>query len=119
VFKVTRDVDLCTGCEGCRQACPARLPVHRVRRVSSVECTSCQDCVVACPVRGCLTVRPPAALPVRTRLRPLAPVLLAVVLYLGVVTGFRIAGYWHTEITEAEYHRRLPEIESPVYTHPR
>ncbi len=42
-----------------------------------------------------------------------------VVLYLGVVTGFRIAGYWHTEITEAEYHRRLPEIASPIYTHPR
>lgn len=118
-FKVTRETELCTGCESCGRACPARLPVHRMDRIVSVECTSCQDCVVACPVRGCLTVQPPPLLPVRTGLRPLVPVVLAVVLYLGVVTGFRIAGYWHTEVTEAEYHRRLAEIDSPVYTHPR
>ena len=42
-LEVTRDPGLCTGCEGCRRVCPARLPVHSVRRVSSVECTSCQD----------------------------------------------------------------------------
>jgi hypothetical protein len=53
------------------------------------------------------------------RLRPFTPVLIAVVLYLGVAAGFRIAGHWHTEITEVEYHRRLPEIDSPFYSHPR
>jgi polyferredoxin len=118
-FKVTRDPDLCTGCEGCRRACPARLPVHRMGRVESVECTSCQDCVMACPMQDCLAVRPPVLHSGWTRLRPLAPVVLAVALYLGVVTGFRIAGYWHTEVTEAEYHHRLSQIDSPVYTHPR
>jgi polyferredoxin len=118
-FKVTRDPDLCTGCEGCSRACPARLPVHRMVRVASVECTSCQDCVMACPVRDCLAVRTPARPPAWARLRPLAPVVLAVALYLGVVTGFRIAGHWHTEVREAEYHQRLTRIDSPVYTHPR
>jgi len=118
-LEVTRDPGLCTGCEGCRRVCPARLPVHSVRRVSSVECTNCQDCIAACPVGGCLTVRAPKALPIRMRLRPFTPVLIAVVLYLGVATGFRIAGHWQTEITEVEYHRRRPEIDSPFYSHPR
>jgi polyferredoxin len=118
-LKVSRDPELCTGCESCTRVCPARLPVHTMQRVASVECSGCQDCVVACPENGCLAMRPPAAVPIRVRLRPAVPVLLAVAVYFGVVTGFRVAGYWHTSVTEAEYHQRLQEIESPVYTHPR
>jgi polyferredoxin len=116
-FKVSRDPARCTGCEGCTRVCPARLPVHRLQRVRSVECSSCQDCVVACPVRGCLEMRSVPA--PRPGLRPAAAALLAVALYLGVVAGFRAAGHWHTSVTEGEYHRRLQEIHSPVYTHPR
>jgi hypothetical protein len=41
-----------------------------------------------------------------------------VVVYLGVVAGFRVAGHWHTSVTETEYHERLQELHSPVYTHP-
>jgi polyferredoxin len=118
-LKVTRDPDLCTGCESCTRVCPARLQVHRMQRVASVECSSCQDCAVACPEEGCLTVRPPVVLPMQARLRPVTATVLAVVLYLGVVTGFRAAGHWHTRVTEHEYHERLQELTSPVYTHPR
>jgi polyferredoxin len=118
-LKVTRDPELCTSCQGCTRACPARLPVHRMQRVASVECSSCQDCVLACPAPGCLVVRPPAVAAVRSRVRPVATVVLAVALYLGVVASFRVAGHWHTSVTEAEYHERLQEIHSPVYTHPR
>jgi len=118
-LKVTRDPDLCTGCEGCTRVCPARLPVHQMQRVGSVECTSCQDCVIACPEDGCLAIRPPKVAPGPRLLRPVAPVLLAVALYLGVVAGFRMAGHWHTSVPEAEFHERLPEMSSPVYTHPR
>jgi hypothetical protein len=42
---------------------------------------------------------------------------LATALYLVVVIGFRVTGHWHTSITEEEYHRRLQEIHSPIYTH--
>ena len=43
--------------------------------------------------------------------------MLAVCLYLSVIVGFKATGNWHTSVTEAEYHRRLSEIESPLYTH--
>jgi len=43
--------------------------------------------------------------------------VLAVGLYTAVVVGFMATGNWHTSITEEEYHRRLQEIDSPLYTH--
>jgi len=115
-LKITRNRDLCTACEGCTRACPARLPVHQMGRVASVECTSCQDCVVACPVEGCLAVRAPLG-PNHRWLRPAVATGLALFLYLGVVIGFRAAGMWATSVSEAEYHFRLQELESPLYTH--
>ena len=116
-FKVTRDPGLCTDCRACTRACPARLPVHGMTRVASIECTSCQDCVVACPVDGCLAIRPPLAVRRRRWLRPAVATALAVGVYLVVIGGFRLAGHWHTSVSEAEYHRRLQEIDSPLYTH--
>ncbi len=117
-FKVTRDPELCTDCHACTRVCPARLPVHRMTRVASFECTSCQDCVMACPVEGCLTVRAPL---VRTSkrwwLRPAIATALALGVYLAVLGLFRLTGHWKTEIPAAEYHRRIPAISSPLYTH--
>ena len=117
-LKVTRDEELCTGCQGCTRACPAALPVHRLHRVASVECSSCQDCVVACPVKGCLAVRPPQPARSRRWLRPVAATVLAVAIYGSVVVAFRAAGHWRTAVSEAEYHARLQEIDSPAYVHP-
>ncbi len=116
-FKVTRDPDLCTDCRACTRACPARLPVHEMTRVASVECSSCQDCVVACPVEGCLAVRAPLAVRRRRWLRPAVATGLALAIYLGVIGVFRLTGHWHTAVSAAEYHRRIPEIDSPLYTH--
>ncbi|MCU0303813.1 MAG: 4Fe-4S binding protein [Thermoanaerobaculales bacterium] len=116
-LKVTRDPELCTDCHECTRVCPARLPVHGMTRVASVECTSCQDCVVACPVAGCLAVRPPLAVNRSRWLRPAVASAVAIGLYVAVVGGFRLAGHWHTSVSEAEYHRRLAEIDSPLYTH--
>ena len=118
-LKVERDPALCTDCRACTRACPARLPVHALGRVASVECTACQDCVVACPVRSCLEVRAPRLTPspARRSLRPLAALSVAVAAYLAVVAGFRLAGYWRTGVSDAELERRLAEIHSPLYTH--
>jgi polyferredoxin len=116
-LKVTRDPELCTDCRSCTTVCPARLKVHSLQRVASIECTSCQDCVVACPVDSCLVVKPPKPFAGTPWLRPAAATVLAVGLYLTVIVGFRAAGHWHTAVTEEEYHRRLQEIHSPLYTH--
>ncbi len=43
--------------------------------------------------------------------------LVAIGLYLAVVSGFRLTGHWQTSVTEAEFHQRLQEIDSPVYSH--
>ena len=116
-LKVTRDPEICTDCQSCTAVCPARLQVHTKQRVASIECTSCQDCVVACPVSSCLTVRPPTRIAPMTWLRPATATLLAVGIYMTVIVGFKVSGHWHTSITEEEYHRRLQEIDSPLYTH--
>ena len=120
-FKVTRDPDSCTDCRKCTKVCPARLPVHAMNRVTSAECSSCQDCVAACPVKGCLAVRgprlAPRSSPLRPALRPVRVVVIAVAVYAVVVIGFRLAGHWRSAVGEAEYARRLQEIQSPVYTH--
>lgn len=116
-FKVTRDPALCTDCRACTKVCPARLPVHGMKRVASVECTSCQDCVVGCPAAGCLAVRAPAPAARRRWLQPAAASLLAVGIYLAVVLVFRAGGHWYGSVSEAEYHRRLAEMDAPLYTH--
>lgn len=117
-LKITRDPEVCTGCRGCTRACPASLPVHRMDRVVSIECSSCQDCVVACPEDGCLGVRAPMGRRRRMWLQPAVASLVALLIYVGVVTGFRAAGHWHTGVTESEYHERLQHVDSPGYGHP-
>ncbi len=118
-LKVTRDPATCTDCRKCTKVCPARLPVHAMTRVASVECTSCQDCVAACPIRDCLAVRPVRAAARRRLplLRPAAAVTLALAVYLGVTLAFRITGHWRGSVSEAEYAARLPHVDSPLYTH--
>ncbi|MGE5236866.1 MAG: 4Fe-4S binding protein [Acidobacteriota bacterium] len=116
-LKVTRDPTTCIDCAKCTKACPARLPVQTLVRVASVECTSCQDCVAACPVKNCLAVRAPGAIGLRSLVRPAAAVALAVAVYVGVTTAFRLGGHWRTSVSEAEYARRLPAVEEPLYTH--
>jgi polyferredoxin len=116
-FKVRRDPSLCTDCRACTRVCPARLPVHRLRTVASVECTACQDCVVACKVRSCLAVRSPSWAGAPLTLGAARAVAVAGGLYLAVVLGFRLTGHWRTAVTDTEYRERLRDIDSPAYDH--
>lgn len=117
-FKVTRDASACIDCRKCTNACPAGLAVHLRGRVSSIECTACQSCVLACPITDCLTIAPPKPVPVPVSWRrPATVVAAAVVAYALVVGGFRLAGHWHPDTSEAEYRFRIGEIDSPLYHH--
>ncbi|MGC8915894.1 MAG: 4Fe-4S binding protein [Thermoanaerobaculum sp.] len=112
-WKITRKRDTCTDCRLCTKVCPARLPVHTLDRVRSVECTGCQDCVAVCPVASCLRLQAPKGFP----LRPAHGVLLAFAVYFAVTLAFRATGHWRGAVSEAEYARRIPQIHSPLYTH--
>ena len=114
-LKVTRDAASCIDCRLCTKACPARLPVERLTRVSSDECVGCLSCVAACPVTRALRVETPA--PWRRALRPAAFAALVVGLFVGGVLLARATGTWHNVITDEEYAHRIRTIDSPAYAH--
>jgi Fe-S-cluster-containing hydrogenase component 2 len=114
-LKVTRDAESCIDCSLCTKACPSRLPVERLSRVSSDECVGCLSCVAACPVTRALRVETPA--PWRRAVRPAAFAVLVVGLFVGGVVLARATGTWHNVITDEEYAHRIRTIDSPAYAH--
>lgn len=114
-LKVTRDAESCIDCSLCTKACPSRLPVERLTRVSSDECIGCISCVAACPVPRALRVEAPA--PWRRAVRPAAFAALVVGLFVGGVVLARATGTWHNVIGNEEYAHRIRTIDSPAYAH--
>jgi len=114
-LKVTRDAESCIDCSLCTKACPSRLPVDRLSRVSSDECIGCISCVAACPVPRALRVETPA--PWRRAVRPAAFAALVVGLFVGGVVLARATGTWDTVIGNEESAHRIRTIDSPAYAH--
>jgi len=114
-LKVTRDAESCIDCSRCSKACPSRLPVERLTRVSSDECVGCISCVAACPVPRALRVETPA--PWRRAVRPAALAAMIVGLFVGGVVLARATGTWHNVIGDEEYAHRIRTIDSPAYAH--
>jgi polyferredoxin len=44
----------CTDCGACDRACPQRIPVSKVAKVTRMDCTNCLSCVSKCKTRGAL-----------------------------------------------------------------
>jgi len=116
-LKVTRHAPSCIDCGLCTRACPSRLPVERLSRVRSDECFACLSCVAACPVPRALRVEAPP--PWRRAVRPVVFAALVVVLFTGGVMAARVSGHWRSSLSDAEYARRIREIDSPAYGHAR
>ena len=114
-LKVTRHAPSCIDCSLCTKACPSRLPVARLARVSSDECFGCLSCVAACPVPRALRVETPA--PWRRAVRPAAFAALVVGVFVGGVLLARAAGHWRNPISNGEYAGRIRAIDSPAYAH--
>ena len=113
-LKVVRHADPCVDCGLCDKVCMARLPVSRREHINSVECTGCLDCVATCPVAGALEVRAAR----RWRLSAPAFALVVLILFLGGYSGARLAGLWHSDLSDAEYSYRIRNLDRPEYGHP-
>ena len=118
--KIVRHAPSCIDCGLCAKACPARLPVDRLQRVSSDECIGCLSCVADCPVPRALRLETPrwwgrAARPLRPAIA--AAALLA--LFLGGVLAARATGNWRSSVTDRELIQRIHSLDGPEYDHLR
>jgi polyferredoxin len=102
-LKIRRDAERCVDCGKCARACPAGLPVDRLRQVRSAECVACMSCVAACPVESglqfALPPRPAADARQRWRRRIAAPAMVAAAIALvliGTVVVARASDHWRT-----------------------
>ncbi|MCX6545872.1 MAG: 4Fe-4S binding protein [Acidobacteria bacterium] len=101
---IRRDVNACIDCAKCPKACPSLLPVDKLVTVMSAECTGCLECVTVCPARGALRLSVG-----RSRAIPTwAVVAVIAVFFVGLVGYARIAGYWHTSVSDAVYRELIP-----------
>ncbi len=94
---VTRDEGKCIRCGRCNAACPTRIPVQSLRRVSGPECQGCLECVAACPITGCLGVKCGYGVKGK-RMRPwVIPLAALGLLYLCYVAALA-TGHWHSSL---------------------
>lgn len=113
-FRVTRDAGKCIDCGKCTRACPAYIVVEKKDHVLTHECVACYDCVNACPVNGALDMK---LIGDRKKIRYGLYALMLVGFYVALTNIARATGHWYTKISDAEYIRRISEINQPKYLH--
>ncbi|MBD3219114.1 MAG: 4Fe-4S binding protein [candidate division Zixibacteria bacterium] len=113
--KIKRNKNTCIDCMKCSKVCPARIKVHKMKTVHSDECFGCMACVDVCPVQDTLDMK----LPGGTKISPKTYVIAAFLAFSIPILAFKISGYWHNNISEAEYREHIENIDSPLYHHNR
>lgn len=108
--KIRREAQACIDCGKCARACPADLPVDKLKQIRSAECAACMACVAACPAHDALQfslIPKIAALPAeRWRRRALSPVAVAVILaciFFSLIAAAKITGHWQTNLSREMY----------------
>ncbi len=98
--KVERSEKTCINCGACTKACPNRIEVERLRRVTSPECTGCLDCIEACPVKNTLAFKAKG-------MKKGIPVSLMAVcilmIWFGVIEIAKLTGHWDSRIPQDMY----------------
>ncbi|MDX2496192.1 MAG: 4Fe-4S dicluster domain-containing protein, partial [Desulfuromusa sp.] len=103
--RITRDINGCTSCGSCDQACPASIGVSSKRQVTSIECTGCLSCVQNCPEHQVLGM----GVVGNRRFMPgwMFPLLVLLVFTLGVASGM-FSGHWHSSLSYRDYSQLIP-----------
>lgn len=110
---VKRRPSACNGCGRCSDACPNRIAVHRLRRVSSPECTACYRCVQSCSHRRALRL---SLFGSRTALPAVLYGVITVAAFIFAAQTARSLGYWHPDTPLPMYkalYTHIHHIEHP------
>lgn len=113
-MRITRDTGKCIDCGKCTKACAMHILVEKKIHVLTHECVACYDCVNACPVNGALDMK---LIGDRKKVRYGLYAIMIVGLYVVITNTARATGHWYTKISDAEYIKRISELDSPKYLH--
>ena len=102
--RISRDIPSCIECGKCAKACPARLPVDRLRFVRSDECSLCLECVEACPVPNTLGVNLAFT---RRRILPLVVALAVAGIFLLPIVWGKLSGHWQSAVTPQQMSEQI------------
>jgi polyferredoxin len=110
-LRIRRFTPACVDCAKCAKACPSSLPVDKLITIKSAECTGCLECVTACPAQSGLQVALPhwARAHHRGRVPAWAVAVGIAILFFGIVTFVKTAGYWDGDVPNYVYRQLVPQ----------
>lgn len=104
-FKIRRVADRCSGCQRCSRACPASLPVHSAKTVSSPECSGCLSCVTDCPEADALAMQPVIG---KRRLPVWVYPSVVIITFVAAIGVGMLSGHWTSSLTYSDYRQLVP-----------
>ena len=113
--RIVRNENSCIDCSSCANVCPSFIKVDKVKEVVSDECTGCMACVDSCPVQKTLEIKVVRKNKTVNKVKWAAILLL---FFWGSMLGYKFFGPWQNEVSDSEYKRILPQVESGMMTHP-
>ncbi len=97
-YKLERNESSCINCGKCSGACPVNIKVSELDKIKSSECINCLECMEACPTK-------PNSISAKIHkkiVKPSAVFVGGLVIYVGIIGGSRLLGYWEATPSSVE-----------------